>query len=115
MIFLILFGFVGTMDGQIILVPIVPRTDTPPVLDGKVSWNEWSGAYGATFEQGSIKLLYDDVRLYILINVIDEQINDPEDYFYATFDVDRDGVPTPNVDLNYTLHPTTGNLRYQYA
>lgn len=115
MICLIVFGFVGTMDGQIILVPIVPRTDTPPVLDGKVSWNEWSGAYGATFEQGSIKLLYDDVRLYILINVIDEQINDPEDYFYATFDVDRDGVPTPNVDLNYTLHPTTGNLPYQYA
>jgi hypothetical protein len=111
----VLLSFSGSMAlGQGPLVPIIPRTQTPPVLDGRVSWNEWNDAYRLDFEQGFIKMTYDRVRLYILIDVLDQNVNDSNDYFYATFDVDMDGEISPEVDLNYSVVPSTRNIRYQY-
>lgn len=88
-------------------------TSTPPVLDGKINWGEWSDAGRFDFEHGSISVLNDAARLYILINVLQDTSNDAGDFFWLSFDVNRDGQITPDVDLNYARVPQSGNMRYQ--
>jgi hypothetical protein len=90
----------------------------PPKLDGVVDYNEWPDANGLDFGHGYITAVNDGVRLYLLLDVWrDGQENPPAspapDYFWLTFDVNRDGAIT-NSDLNYTTVIGTSNLRYQY-
>jgi hypothetical protein len=89
---------------------------TPPTIDGSLQLGEWPLANSLKFQYGQITLTNDGHRLYVLLNVLDDLIEDIRntEYFYLTFDVDRDGLITPDVDLNYSLVPATGNMRYQY-
>lgn len=77
---------------------------------------EWGGFYifrRLEFDHGFISVLNDDIRLYILVDVLDDTVNDPPsgDYFGLTFDVNRDGNITPDVDLHYLLVDAY-NMRY---
>ena len=91
-------------------------TATPPQIDGAINFNEWNHSNRIPFENGYITVKNDGIRLYLLLNVLDDTIDDgsPADYYYLTFDVDGNNAITPNVDLNYGPSPSTGNMRYQY-
>ena len=92
-------------------------TETPPNINGSVGFGEWEISNKIEFGHGFITVLNDTTRLYILVDVLDDTGNDttsPKDYFWLTFDVNKDNAITPNVDLNYGTHPTSGNMRYQY-
>lgn len=64
------------------------------------------------FEHGFVTTRSDEVRLYVLVDVLADTEDDTEDGFWITFDVDRDGEITPGIDLNYRLEPETRNMRY---
>ncbi len=87
---------------------------TPPTIDGKLNLGEWSNTSSVPFENGYITVLNDNIRLYVLLNVLDDVGEDANDYFWLIFDVDRDGVIDANQDLLYGLAPSTGNMRYAY-
>lgn len=104
--------------------------ETPPTIDGYVGYGEWLMSerleLGRGFitmaddrfelEHGFITVANDAVRLYILIDLLEDTWDDPgaEDSFLLAFDVDRDGEITPEVDLLYALDPGTGNMRYSF-
>lgn len=92
-----------------------------PAVDGIVGFGEWSTTSRVSFAHGFVTVLNDNVRLYILIDVTGDTVNDPPltsnpwgDFFYVAFDVNRDSAVTPNVDLLYGTAPGTYNLRYSY-
>ena len=89
-------------------------TETPPDIDGFVGFGEWTISNRIELEHGFITVLNDRTRLYILVDVLEDTGDDENDYFWLTFDVDQDGEITEDVDLNYGLHPYTGNMRYQF-
>lgn len=89
----------------------------PPSIDGKIEFREWYAAEKLSFEGGFMAVQNDDIRLYILIDVLDDVTEDEHltqsagDYFWLTFDVDGDGDIT-ETDINFQLVPGTGTLRY---
>src|SRR5204863_4633637 len=87
-------------------------TMNPPVLDGQVNWGEWACANQITLPHGFVAFLNDDVRLYMLVDVLNETTPDSGDYFWVTFDVNGNSAINANVDLNYGL--VGRNMRYQY-
>jgi hypothetical protein len=90
-------------------------TTTPPNLNGKIGFGEWQISNKIPFDNGFISVVNDSVRLYVLIDVLGDSGDDPTgDYFWLTFDVDQNDAITPNVDINYGLHPSNGNMRYQF-
>ena len=89
-------------------------TTSPPVLNGSIGFGEWPLGNNLPFENGYLTVVNDDIRLYVLLNMPADSVNDGGDYFWLTFDVDNDGVIDANLDLNYGPAPRTGNLRYQY-
>ena len=88
-------------------------TRKPPTIDGQVGWGEWQGAQQFQFQHGVISFLNDNARLYLLIDVLGQTDFDPNDYIYVTVDVDGDGKITPRRDLNFTLNPSTREIRSQ--
>jgi hypothetical protein len=96
----------------------VPGTNEPPRIDGSLDAGEWTGAAIRPLEGGQMRLLHDDVRLYVLLNMREDGTDDPAytggfDQFWLAFDVDEDQVVTPNVDRRYRQQEQTGNLRYE--
>jgi hypothetical protein len=91
-----------------------PFAITPPTIDGKLSFGEWANSSNIPFENGFITVLNDNIRLYVLLDLLDDVGDDADDYFWLIFDVDRDGVIDANQDLLYSLDPNTGNMRYSY-
>lgn len=87
---------------------------TPPNIDGKLNLGEWSNPSTVPFENGYITVLNDNIRLYVLLDLLDDVGDDASDYFWLIFDLDRDGVIDANQDLLYGLDPNTGNMRYSY-
>jgi hypothetical protein len=87
---------------------------TPPVLDGGLNFGEWNYATNIPFHDGTISVVNDNLRLYVLLDVTGELNNDPSDYFWVTFDVNRNKAIDANLDLNYGPVPANGNLRYQF-
>lgn len=92
---------------------------TPPVIDGKLDWGEWPMVDQLPFNHGFLTAVNDGVRLYLLMDVTGDTTDDPPlssapwgDYFWLTFDVDRNGSVTPNTDLLYGTH---GNYNMRYA
>ncbi len=76
----------------------------------------WAGAGKMPFEGGSLLAKNDANFLYLAIDVINDTGNDPGtgDYFWFTFDRNRDGNITPNFDVNYGLYPNTSKMSRQY-
>lgn len=91
---------------------------TPPRIDGFIDWGEWDLNNVLAFPHGVITFLNDRVRLYILIDVKGDTIDEPPtsagDYFIAGFDVNHNGVIDPNVDLIYGLVPGQNEIRYSF-
>lgn len=87
---------------------------TPPQLDGSVGFGEWDTSNTIPFHSGFITVRNDNVRLYVLIDVLSETTNDPNDYFWVTFDKNQNAAIDSRVDLNYGLQTGTGNMRYQF-
>ena len=90
-----------------------------PNIDGTIGFGEWPDRTDNQLElqSGFVRIVNDRARLYILIDLLEDTVDDgavPRDFFYLTFDVDRDGAITPDVDLDYTLSPGQANIRYRY-
>ncbi len=87
----------------------------PPSIDGYLGLGEWASGATITFSNVKITVLNDDLRLYVLFNVVGDTNDDEStnDYFWLTFDLDNDGVIDPT-DVNY-VNPIgqPNNLRYQ--
>jgi hypothetical protein len=99
-------------------LPVDVPTAPAPLLDGHISSSEWDSAAQIEVPGGYIGLQHDDVRLYVLINMIEDGTDDPAysggfDQFWLMFDVDRNLVRTPGADRRYRLESGTGNLRYE--
>lgn len=90
--------------------------NTPPQIDGSINFGEWNLSNQLPFDNGFISVVNDGIRLYVLLDVTGETVNNPtnSDYFWVTFDVNKDSAITPNVDLNYGLDPRNGNMRYSF-
>lgn len=100
------------------LVIDVPFSWSDPTIDGRLDYGEWSDAVRVDFDHGFFKFVHGRDRLYVLIDVLEDNGDDPfalggGDQFWLHFDIDEDGAITPDVDLRYRLESGTGNLRYQ--
>lgn len=91
---------------------------TQPSIDGSIGLGEWNNSSTINLPHGYVTVMNDHVRLYFLINVMDDNVDNssrsPLDYFWLSFDKNKDGAITPNVDINYGIETSTGNMRYQY-
>ncbi len=88
-------------------------TTKPPRLDGKIDWGEWDGAAKVRLDGGYMAIQNDLRRAYFLVNVEGQTKDDAEDLIALTFDINRDLAITRDVDLNYTLDPSTRTLALQ--
>jgi hypothetical protein len=130
-----LWGFSGapsamTTDGQNLFMNMVVGnpcgalsltsigTDAPPSIDGFLGFGEWTNPNRIPLEHGFITAVNDGIRLYLLVDVLDDTGNDPPssqspDYFWLTFDTNRNGQIDANTDLQYATVPGTNNMRLQ--
>lgn len=99
----------------------------PPDMDGEIGFREWlvSSESRLDFEEGFIAVQNDAMRLYVLIDILDDDTEDPRsessegDYAELVFDIDGNEAITTLFDLSppdqiYTLWPGTYDLRLQY-
>lgn len=87
---------------------------TAPAINGSIGFGEWNISNQFAFEHGFVTILNDRTRLYVLLDVLDDTSRDDKgDYYYLSFDVNKDGQITENVDLNYGPL-SNSNMRYQY-
>ncbi|MCB2182795.1 MAG: Ig-like domain-containing protein [Desulfobulbaceae bacterium] len=104
-------------EGPVILES--PFSDEPPAMDGVLGFGEWSTETSnqLNIENGFIRVSNDRTRLYILIDLPADDVDNvdvPRDFFNLTFDVNNDGIITPDTDINYTLYSDVANIRYRY-
>jgi hypothetical protein len=114
----------GAMAAPVAAPALEPAADaaspwacTPPKIDGAAPFYEWGAAPSLATPHGQIYFANDDTHLYFLFDVVGDTIDDPPagppsygDYFWLSFDVNGDGLITPDVDLNYGIYPS---LPYQ--
>jgi hypothetical protein len=88
-----------------------------PTIDGRLDEGEWDTAWRRDFDHGFYKVQNDHIRLYILIDVLQDRSWDPPgvdgDYINISFDRDLNGEIS-DFDVNYRLFFGGDNLRYQY-
>jgi len=89
-----------------------------PQLDGRIDYQEWRVAPQLQLEGGSITFMHDELRLYMLINMLEDGSDNAlrdggPDQFSLLFDIDEDGSVSANVDRRYRMLPGTGNFRYE--
>lgn len=88
-------------------------SDTPIDLNYPLSHPAWAGAASRqiAIPRGFMWAKNDAQFVYIALDLVGDTKNDPGtgDYFWLTFDTDRNGAITPNVDLNYALYPGQPN------
>lgn len=99
---------------------VAPFVTTPPNVDGSIGFGEFSSA-GFDLPNGRVSVVNDGARLYVRLNMTGDRSNDPAwggagggDYFWVTFDVNRDGVITPNVDKNFTFSPSRSYMQHAF-
>jgi hypothetical protein len=80
-----------------------------PQIDGVITWGEWKSAPRIPFGHGYVSFMNDPIRLYVLVNVLDEQVDDNEDSLSLSFDLNGDGALADG-DLNYLVAPTSRDL-----
>ena len=94
-------------------------TASPPSIDGVVQPGEWSGAGHVLVAGGVLMVMHDDLRLYMLLDATADPALEPPtgafggDFFNMSFDVNRDGLITPNLDVNYGLAQSNGQFGQQ--
>ena len=88
---------------------------TWPIVDGTIAPNEWAEAATLETPWGQVRFMHYLHQIYLLIDVIGDTLDDgPDDFFWLTFDVNEDGLITPNEDLMYSMYPNTTDLGIQY-
>lgn len=77
----------------------------PPVLDGNLNLGEWDYDNAIDFANGSIVVSNDESRLYVLLDVLDDNGQDAigADNFWLSFDIWDDGKIDGGWDLNFRL------------
>lgn len=105
--FFIPTSFCELLEGESFL------TNDPPEIDGIVSIGEWNNASKMNLIHGYLLMQNDASNLYILFDVIDDtsantslSANSLEDYFWLSFDVDRDWTITTNEDVLFSKIPS---------
>jgi len=80
---------------------------TPPITTDPYSPANWTDAAVMEIPEGFLLVKNDQKFLYLLIDLVKDhsKIMGNNDYFWLTFDVDKNAAITPNRDLNYTLFP----------
>jgi hypothetical protein len=68
----------------------------------------WAGAGQLALPVGSMLVKNDNQFAYIALDLTGDTGNSPgtSDYFWLTFDVDRNRAISPHVDVNYSIYPT---------
>ena len=83
-------------------------TATP--IDVTLAYNPavWAGAGQMALSVGSMFVKNDNQFAYVALDLTGDNGNSPgtSDYFWLTFDVDRNRSITRNVDINYGTYPT---------
>lgn len=87
-----------------------PFAVASPRIDGALFPKEWTGASTYTFDNGILLCQNDGIYLYLLLEVTGDTAKTANDYFWLAFDVNRDGLITPGVDVFYAIYPGTSNL-----
>jgi hypothetical protein len=79
-----------------------------PSVSGTFSPGEWVGAGVLPMPGGSVLAKNDATFLYLAFDLVTDTGSSPGvgDYFWLSFDVDRSGSITPNLDVNYGINPT---------
>ncbi|HVZ38109.1 MAG TPA: hypothetical protein VHI13_02450 [Candidatus Kapabacteria bacterium] len=84
----------------------------PLQLNGILDAARWGGAGSMDVPNlGSILVQNDAQFLYVGLDMVKDTGNDAGtgDYFWLSFDVDKNKAITPNVDVNYGLYPNQQN------
>lgn len=84
---------------------------TPIDPAAPINSGAWEGAGSLKFSRGYILAKNDAKFLYLALDVLEDTGNDPStnDYFWLSFDSNRDRAITANVDINYGLYPGNPN------
>lgn len=84
---------------------------TPIDINSPLSAGGWEDAGSLKFTRGHVLAKNDTKFLYLALDVIDDTGNDSStnDYFWLSFDKDRDRAITANQDVNYALYPGQPN------
>ena len=84
-------------------------------INAPVTGNQWDNAGIYKFPNGLVMAKNDANFLYLVLDVIGDTANDPGDYFWLSFDNDKNRSITSNKDLNYGLWPNQApKLSRQY-
>lgn len=81
--------------------------EIPIQLTENLSDPVWAGAGKMIVPGGSLYTKNDAQFLYAALDMTIDTANDIGDYFWFTFDRNRSGNITPNVDVNYGTYPST--------
>jgi hypothetical protein len=86
-------------------------------IDGIISSGEWPSGGELSFAKGKVTVTRDALRLYMLVNVTGDtnaQTGRAE-YASVSFDVNKDGRITPNVDVRFTLLASGALCKQKYT
>lgn len=80
----------------------------PINLNEPLNSDSWKHAGALKFAKGWVLAKNDARFLYLAIDVTEDTGNDPDtdDYFWLTFDVNRDRSISSNTDINYGVYPS---------
>lgn len=102
------------------IVPILPLLDLPvfskwaqnPLdMDSSINHASWQGAGKMKFGQNWLLAMNDSKFAYLAFDMTQDTGNDAGtgDYFWLSFDTNRDRSISPNQDVNYGLYPGNPN------
>ncbi|OJU27362.1 MAG: hypothetical protein BGN92_00285 [Sphingobacteriales bacterium 41-5] len=84
-------------------------------INAPVTGSQWDNAGIYKFPNGLVMAKNDANFLYLVLDVISDTGNDPGDYFWLSFDNDKNRSITSNKDINYGLWPNQApKLARQY-
>ncbi len=92
-------------------------TSTPINVSAAYSPAAWADAGTMHLPVGLMLVKNDDKFLYIALDLAGDNGNSPgtNDYFWLTFDVDRNRSITARLDINYSIYPTLPiHIGYQF-
>lgn len=83
----------------------------PIDLNTPINSGDWENAGKLKFSRGYVLAKNDARFLYLALDVIEDTGNDSstKDYFWLSFDTNRDRSITANRDINYALYPGQPN------
>lgn len=107
-----------TLIPHLTLIPVLAQpvisdhASAPITIDGVETQNEWDNAAKIALENGIIFVKNDDSKLYLLIDVVGDTYADYlfsnipsiNDFVNLVFDVNRDKLVTPDVDVSYLAY-----------